>query len=484
MRYSVLYFLTALVFWNCSGSVTINDSATISPPNVIFILADDLGYGDLGFLGQKYIETPNIDRLAAEGMFFANHYSGSPVCAPSRSALLTSLHTGYTPIRGNFEIQPEGQLALTDTLETLSKLFQKAGYVTGAFGKWGLGMNETSGQPSRQGFEEFYGYLCQRYAHRYYPAYLWDNDKKVDLPGNAWKEKTTYAPDLIQTRTLAFIESNKDKPFFLFMPIVMPHAELAVPEDELFQKYKDKFGEETPHVAPPGGDYGLEMNIPGYQSEGNPHAAFAAMVERIDRYVGEVVKKLEELGLGDNTFIVFTSDNGAHQEGGADPDFFDSNGPFRGYKRDLYEGGIHVPMIVKWPGRVEAGSVSKHVSAFWDWLPTFSDILRTGRPRDIDGISFLPSLIGEKNQPAHDYLYWEFHELGGRQAVLKDGWKLVKYQVKDASKTSEELFHLDTDPGEDHDVANENPDKVAELKLLIEKSHRPNPVFKLFPEPH
>ncbi|MDX5477252.1 MAG: arylsulfatase, partial [Cyclobacteriaceae bacterium] len=352
----------ALSLYSCQGK-TQSESQPSSPPNVIFILADDLGYGDLGFLGQQNIETPNIDRLASEGMVFTNHYSGATVCAPSRSAFMTGLHTGHTPIRGNSEVQPEGQYPMPDTLMTISKIFQKAGYVTGAFGKWGLGMNETTGDPLNQGFGEFYGYLCQRYAHRYYPEYLWQNGQKVNLPGNDWTQKVTYAPDLIQEETLNFIDKNKEKPFFLFMPIVMPHAELAAPEDEIFQKYRAKFGDEKPHVAPPGGDYGPEMKIPGYQSADYPRATFAAMVERIDRYVGEVVSKLEELGLSENTLIVFTSDNGAHFEGGADYDFFDSNGPFRGLKRDLYEGGIHVPMIVKWPGKVKAGSQSDHVSA-------------------------------------------------------------------------------------------------------------------------
>ncbi|OOG75386.1 arylsulfatase [Algoriphagus sp. A40] len=482
MRSWFLYFVAVFAFWNCTGPKGNKPELQDSKPNVVFILADDLGYGDLGFLGQKYIETPNIDRLAKEGMFFTRHYSGSPVCAPSRSTLLTGLHTGHTPIRGNSEVQPEGQLPLTDSIQTLSKIFQDAGYVTGAFGKWGLGMNGTTGQPSNQGFDSFYGYLCQRYAHRYFPAYLWENQEKVELPGNDWTNKVTYAPDLIQEKTLEFIEGNQSKPFFLFMPIVMPHAELVVPDDEIFQKYRTKFGDEQVHTAPKRGDYGPEMNIPGYQSQPFPHATHAAMVERIDRIVGEVIVKLEELGLSQNTIVVFTSDNGAHREGGADPDFFDSNGPFRGFKRDLYDGGIHVPMIVKWPGKVLAGSTSDHVSAFWDWLPTFVGILGEKEPDGIDGISFLPSLLGEKNQPFHDHLYWEFHELEGRQAVLKDGWKLVKYQVKDSIKITVELYNLDDDPGELKDLAAQNPEKVAELEGLVKKAHLPNPIFKLFPE--
>ena len=476
MSMRLLIILMVMGSFSCQSPV---EETRETPPNVIFILADDLGYGDLGFLGQQYIETPNIDRLAAEGMIFTNHYSGATVCAPSRSAFMTGLHTGHTPIRGNSEVQPEGQYPMPDTLMTISKVFQKSGYVTGAFGKWGLGMNETTGDPLNQGFGEFYGYLCQRYAHRYYPAYLWQDGVQVKLPGNDWTNKVTYAPDLIQEQSLLFIEKNKDKPFFLFMPIVTPHAELAAPEDEIFQKYRAKFGDEKPHVAPPGGDYGPDMKIPGYQSELYPHAAFAAMVERIDRYVGEVVDKLEELGLSENTLIVFTSDNGAHQEGGADPEFFDSNGPFRGFKRDLYEGGIHVPMVVKWPGKIKANSSSDHLSAFWDWLPTFAEFLGQKSPEGIDGISLVPTLLGEGSQTQHETLYWEFHELGGRQALRQGDWKLVKYQIKDSTKTTVELFNLKSDPGEQQDLAKSNPEKVTELEKIMAQSRTSNPVFNL-----
>ncbi len=451
-----------------------------SKPNIIFILADDLGYGDLGFLGQQYIETPNIDRLAKDGMFFTDHYSGAPVCAPARSSFITGLHTGHTPVRGNSEVQPEGQYPMPDSLATLANIIKQAGYSTGAFGKWGLGFVGTTGDPNRQGFDQFFGYNCQRYAHRYYPGHLWENKLKVELPGNGWIQKTTYAPDLIQERTLEFIEENKDQPFFLFMPIVMPHAELAAPDDEILKKYRLKFGEETPHIGGKGADYGPEISIPGYQSQPYPHATFAAMVGRIDRYVGEIIAKLDQLGLTENTIVIFTSDNGAHQEGGADPEFFDSNGSFRGYKRDLYDGGIHVPLIVKWPGKVKPGSKSDHRSAFWDWLPTFAEIAGTEGPKEIDGISFLPALLGKSGQKKHDYLYWEFHELGGRQAVLKDGWKLVKLQVKDPSKMTVELYNLNADPGEMKNLSKEQPEKVIELDLLIQEAHRPNPIFKLF----
>jgi arylsulfatase A-like enzyme len=474
--------LLILILFGSVSCKKAEEQTTERPPNVIFIVADDLGYGDVGFLGQQYIETPNIDRLAAEGLFFSHHYAGSTVCAPSRSALLTGLHTGHTPIRGNSEVQPEGQYPMADTLMTLSKVFQEAGYVTGAFGKWGLGMNETTGDPLNQGFGQFFGYLCQRYAHRYYPSYLWENGQKVNLPGNDWTNKVTYAPDVIQEKTLEFIDQNQSKPFFLFMPIVMPHAELAAPDDEIFQKYRAKFGDEKPHMGPKGADYGPEMNIPAYQSQRYPHATHAAMVERIDRIVGEVVAKIESLGLTENTMIIFTSDNGPHREGGADPDFFDSNGIFRGYKRDLYEGGIRVPTIIKWPGKVKAGSTSNHVSAFWDWLPTFAELVGKSAPDQIDGISMLPSILEKKEQASHDHLYWEFHELGGRQAVQKNGWKLVKYEVKDSSKTTIELFNLASDPSETQNLSVENPEKVAELEELIRKAHRPNPVFRLFQE--
>jgi arylsulfatase A-like enzyme len=469
-----------LFFGLTSFQVNSPDLQAPNKPNVIFILADDLGYGDLGFLGQKHIETPNLDLLSSKGMIFSRHYAGAPVCAPSRSALLTGLHTGHTPVRGNFEIQPEGQYPLPDTLLTVGKLFQDAGYRTAAFGKWGLGFVATSGDPSNQGFDAFFGYNCQRYAHRYYPAYLWENQQQVLLPGNDWTTKTTFAPDLIHQKSLEFIEDNQHNPFFLFLPLVMPHAELAVPEDETFQYYRTKFAQESPYTAPPREDYGPEMLIPGYQSQPYPRATFAAMVARIDRYVGDILAKLEALGLAENTLLVFTSDNGAHREGGADPLFFDSNGPFRGYKRDLYEGGIRVPLLVSWPSKIQAGSHTTHVSAFWDWLPTFTELVGQSNPLGLDGISFLPTLLGTGTQKQADYLYWEFHESGGRQAILQGEWKLVKYQVKQPEKATLELFHLSEDPGEQKNVAAAYPEKVIELETLIQIAHRPNPVFRLF----
>ena len=478
-----LLICISLVFTSCSSKAE-KTGEKIEPEekvNIIFILADDLGYGDLGFLGQEYIETPNIDRLAKEGMFFNNYYSGATVCAPSRSSFLTGLHTGHTPIRGNLEVMPEGQYPMPDSIQSVAKVMQSAGYRTGAFGKWGLGFIGTTGDPNQQGFDEFYGYNCQRYAHRYYPAHLWHNDEKIVLEGNGWMEKTVYAPDEIQKETITFLENNKENPFFLFMPIVMPHAELASPDDEIFQKYRAKFTDEKSFPAREGSEYGPDLNISAYQSQAYPHATFAAMVERIDRYVGEVLAKLEELGLAENTLIIFASDNGAHQEGGADPDFFNSNGPYRGYKRDLYEGGVRTPMIAWWPNRIKAGSQSDHISAFWDLLPTFAEVAGAEIPKNIDGISFLPALLGNKDQQEHEYLYWEFHEQGGKQAVRQGKWKAVKLQVFGSATPVIELYDLSADIGEEHDIANQYPEKVKELEGLMNSAHIPNPVFGLLP---
>lgn len=477
---SLISTLSLCLFFGCKSPEKEVETITEQKTNIIFILADDLGYGDLGFLGQQYIETPNIDRLAKEGMFFSDFYSGSTVCAPSRSSFLTGLHTGHTPIRGNSEVQPEGQFPMPDSVMTVGKAMQQAGYVTGAFGKWGLGFIGSTGEPVNQGFNEFFGYNCQRYAHRYYPAYLWHNDQKIDLPGNDWTTTGDYAPDIIQEKTLEFIDENADKPFFLFMPIVTPHAELAAPDDELLAKYKEMFPEEKPYVGGTGADYGPDMRIPGYQSQPFPHATFAAMVERIDRYVGEVLDKLEEKGLAENTLIIFSSDNGAHREGGADPEFFDSNGQFRGFKRDLYEGGVRAPMIAWWPKKIKAGTTSDHVAAFWDLLPTFAEVAGEKISASIDGISFLPAMTGEGEQKEHEYLYWEFHEQGGKQAVRQGDWKAVKLQVFEGDEPILELYDLSKDPGEKENIADAHPEKIEELEKLMESSHIQNSRFSFY----
>lgn len=441
----------------------------------MLILADDLGIGDLGAYGQQIIQTPNIDRLAARGLKFTQFYSGTSVCAPSRSALMTGQHTGHTYIRGNKEISPEGQEPLADSVQTLAMLLKKAGYTTGAFGKWGLGMVGTTGDPNRKGFDEFFGYNCQRQSHRYYPTHLWHNDRKVSLEGNDLTRKVHYAPQLIQEKTLEFIERNREKPFFLFIPTVLPHAELAGPEDEFYRKYENRF-EETPHR---GNDYGAQATVPGYASVPKPRATYAAMVERMDHYVGQVVEKLKELNLLENTLIIFTSDNGAHSEGGADPAFFNSTAGLRGQKRDLYEGGVRVPFIAHWPEQIKQPRVTPHIAAFWDLLPTFTELTGAPSARYTDGLSLMPTLTGKGRQPRHSYLYWEFHESGGRQAVRSGSWKLVKLQVKNKDKTTYELFNLKTDPGETRNLVNKKNSVYKKLQKYIDEAHRESPLFPL-----
>ncbi|WP_343561383.1 arylsulfatase [Sphingobacterium sp.] len=449
-------------------------------PNIVFIMADDLGYGDLGAYGQTKIETKHIDSLARAGMKFDNFYAGTSVCAPSRSALMTGQHTGHTHVRGNKEIEPEGQEPLADSVQTIAMLLQKAGYTTGAFGKWGLGMVHTTGAPDQKGFDEFYGYNCQRQSHRYYPTHLWHNKQRIELDGNGLMAQGQYAPALIQEKTLAFIDAHKDKPFFLFVPTVLPHAELAGPEDEYYKQYAHKF-DEKPYR---GNDYGPRATVPGYASVEKPHAMYASMVSRMDAYVGQIVERLRQNNLLDNTIIIFTSDNGAHKEGGADPGFFNSSGGLRGTKRDLYEGGIKTPFIAYWPGKITGGKTSSYLGAFWDIMPTMVELAKADKPRYTDGISFVPTLLGKnKKQKQHNYLYWEFHEDGGRQAVRKGDWKLILQKVRSGSPTTE-LYNLKQDPKEQHNIAEGNPGKVKELGRLIEQAHVESSIFPLTSKVH
>ncbi len=443
-------------------------------PNIIYILADDLGYGDLSFQGQTKFQTPNIDQLAEDGITFTQHYAGSTVCSPSRSVLLTGQHTGHTPIRGN-KGNAFGNWPIPAEILTVAEILQQNGYVTGAFGKWGLGAPGSEGDPNNQGFDEFFGYNHQTLAHNYYPAYLNHNQDTVWLKDNEGTGEGIYAPIPIHEHAIKFIVENKDKPFFMYYPSVIPHAELFAPE-EYMAKYRGKF---LPEKEYKGADEGApRYKIGGYGSQPESHAAFAAMVNLLDDQVGEIVAKLKELGIDDNTIIMFSSDNGPHMEGGADPDYFDSNSIYKGYKRDLYEGGIRVPMIVKWPGKIEAASKSNHISAFWDILPTITDLIDAPTPENIDGISFLPSLLGDKEQKQHDYLYWEFHERSGRRALRKGDWKLVQYNVLTPEKTSTELYNLANDEGEEKDVASNNPDIVKELEALMNSARTESDVFK------
>jgi arylsulfatase A len=441
-------------------------------PNIVYILADDLGYGDLSCYGQKHFSTPNIDRLAREGMLFTQHYTGCTVSAPSRSCLMTGQHTGHTPIRGNKELKPEGQWPLPAGSFTVAELLKSRGYVTGAFGKWGLGFIDTEGDPNAQGFDEFYGYNCQALAHNYYPDHLWHNHDKILLSENDSSKTGAYSPDLIQKAALDFLETNKNRPFFLYYPTTIPHAEL-IAKEEYMNKFRGKF---LPEKSFKGTDDGPTFRLGPYGSQPESHAAFAAMITELDDNVGELLTRLKELGLEKNTIVIFASDNGPHLEGGADPDYFDSNGKLRGYKRDLYEGGIRTPMLVRWPGKIKAGSVNNLVSAFWDIMPTFAEISGAENPAGIDGISILPQLLSLK-QKAHEYLYWEFHEQGGRIAVRMGNWKAVKLNVDMTPPGETELYDLSKDISETNNIAQVNPEIVKKMEELMKQAHKPSEVF-------
>lgn len=466
MKQILALILCSLLFASCNHEKKSSIDYPDQKPNIIYILADDLGYGDLSFTGQEKYKTPNIDKLAEEGMFFNQHYSGSTVCAPSRSALMTGQHTGHTFIRGNKEIQPEGQYPLQASANTIPKLLKSAGYITGAFGKWGLGYPSSEGDPVNQGFDEFYGYNCQRMGHKYYPFHLWHNQDKEILEGNTAESKEVYGPDIIHEKAMAFLEKHKDTTFFLYYPSIIPHAELVAPE-----KYMEKFKGKLPPEQYYAGKDDIASYLDGtYGSQEEPHAAFAAMVYLLDKQIGEIKKKVEDLGISENTIIIFTSDNGPHREGGADPNFFNSNADLRGFKRDLYEGGIRVPMIAYWPGKIEANTTSDHISAFWDVLPTFCEMAEIPKPDHIDGISFLAALRGTE-QEKHDYLYWEFQEQGGKQAVRLGDWKGLRLNMSNDSLAPIELYHLASDLGEQVDVSGQNQKIVNEISQIMEKEH-------------
>lgn len=447
-------------------------------PNIIFLVADDLGFGDVGFNGQEKIRTPNLDKLAAEGKVYRHFYAGTSICAPSRSTLLTGQHTGHTYIRGNKSVPPEGQEPLPKTGKGLAELLHASGYNAAAFGKWGLGFIGSTGDPLNQGLDHFYGYNSQSLAHRYYPDHLWEDDNKVVLNENAdFTKLTVYAPDLIQQKALDYLEEqSSSKPFFLFLPYILPHAELIVPDDSIFESYKGKFPE-TPYK---GRDYGPGAIDHGYASQPYPHAAFAAMVTRLDLYLGQIMDKLKETGLDRNTIVIFTSDNGPHIEGGADPDFFNSNGPFKGVKRDLYEGGIREPFVAWWPGHIKPGSSSDHVSSFWDLLPTFLTLAGAESlvPEAIDGISFLPDLLDKPQvQKKHDYLYFELHEQGGKQAVIKGDWKAIRLEVDKDPNGQLLLYNIKNDPGETKDLAASYPRMIQQMEAIMSKEHTASVLF-------
>jgi len=444
-----------------SGGVLAGRARAARKPNIIYILSDDLGYGDLGCYGQKRIKTPHIDRLSAEGMRFTDHYAGSTVCAPSRCVLMTGLHTGHCRIRGNsrLPIQPEDV--------TVAEILKGAGYATGLVGKWGLGEEGSVGIPTRQGFDYFYGYLNQRHAHNYYPEFLFRNTERVRLKNvvpragregsGVASEKVEYSHDLIAAEALSFVERNKAKPFFLYLALTIPHA-----NNEAGRK-----GMEVPSDEPYSGEAWPE-----------PQKNHAAMITRMDRDIGRLIAKLKELGIDRDTVVTFTSDNGPHREGGGNPAFFGASGPLKGIKRDLYEGGIRVPMIARWPGKIAPGSVTDHMSAFWDFLPTACEVAGLRAPEGIDGISFLPTLLGEK-QRKHDYLYWEFTERGGKQAVRMGRWKGIRQKVSGNPDAPIELYDLASDIGEKRNIASKHADIVAKIAATMKTARTKSDRFPL-----
>ena len=451
------------------GALQMNWAA--EKPNIIYILADDLGYGDLSCYGQTKFETPNIDSLAEQGMKFTSHYSGSTVCAPSRCSLLTGMHTGHSVVRGNASVWPEGQAPMPADTFTMGHMFKNAGYATAIFGKWGLGAPGTHSEPLEMGFDRFYGFNCQRIAHHYYPYFL-NDDRGYEMQwGNFGLEEGEYAPDKIQDQALAFVEANKDQPFFMYYALIQPHAEMFAPEEKM-EKYRGKF---LPESSYNGVDDGPDFRKARYGSQSEAHAAFVGMVEVMDEDIGELIVKLEELGIADNTLIMFSSDNGPHKEGGHDPAYFNSSGSQRGLKRELYEGGIRVPMLATWPGRIAPASETDHLSAFWDVLPTFAQITGESLPVENDGVSFLPTLLGDKAQTEHEYLYWEFHEKKGRVAIRKGKWKGVRYNVAEDPNSPLELYDLSSDPAEATNVAKQFPEVVAELEALIKGARTVSP---------
>ncbi len=457
-------------------------------PNIIYILADDLGYAELGSYGQKKIKTPHLDELAKRGMKFTEHYSGSAVCACSRCVLLTGKHTGHAFIRNNREVggwgpdEPEGQLPLVDEEITLAEILKERGYHTAAIGKWGLGGPGSSGHPCYQGFDKFYGYLCQRVAHNYYPTHLWDNhdvdvlgnphfkahQKIAKAPTNAadWQQYSgpVYATDRMIDHSLQFIKENRNHPFFLYYATPIPHVAIQVPEDSL-QPYLGQF-DETPYLG-----------TNGYLPHPAPRAGYAAMISRMDRNIGRIVSMVHELGLDDNTLIVFSSDNGPTFNGGSDSKFFESAGPLRGLKVSLHEGGIRVPMIAAWPGKIEPGSTTNMISGFQDIVPTLAELTGAKVPADTDGVSLLPTLFGSGKQQQHDYLYWE---LGNQQTVRSGPWKLYRHANKNGEIRAE-LFNLDQDLSQRKNLAYDEPGQLEKMIKIARMARVPS---EEFPSPY
>ncbi len=465
---------TAVLFSSFAVVVSLQGNegdSTLNKPNIIFILADDLGFGDLGCYGQKQISTPNLDQMAQEGMRFRNFYAGNTVCAPSRCVLMTGKHMGHAHVRGNGGSDVQ---CIRDQDVTVAEILKTKNYQTALCGKWGLGEvtkldPDNAGLPNKQGFDLFFGYLSQHHAHNYYPAFLWRNDRQVPLRNDviatgrqddSWlfkpgysRQRLDYSHDLIQSEAISFIKNNKDNPFFLYLALTIPHA-----NNEGTRGTGD--GQEVP-------DYGIYKD----RNWTNQDKGQAAMVTRMDKGVGAIMDLLKELRIEDNTIVMFSSDNGHHDEGGHNTETFDPNGPLRGMKRDLYEGGIRVPLIVRWPGKIKPGSVTDHISYFGDLMATAADLTGAKMPKEVDSISFLPALLGEKNQPTHQYLYWEFYEQGSKQAIRAGDWKAVRIPMFDGDI---ELYNLKNDLGESNNIAKDHPEVVAQMDRLMKEAHRPN----------
>lgn len=458
----------------CAAILGAPSLATAEPrkPNIVFIMADDLGWNELGCYGQEKIQTPHVDRMAAEGMRFTQYYAGSAVCAPSRCVLLTGKHGGHAYVRNNHEIEGDdpylGQLPIPDDEITFAEILKQQGYATGCFGKWGLGGPGTSGDPLKQGFDRFYGYNCQRHAHNLYPEFLVDQDRRVPLEGNTrGVTGDHYAPQRIADEMLDFVRTHRDEPFFVYYPTVLPHLALQAPEEELAQ-YAGKW-EETPYDGN------------SYLPHPTPKTCYAAMISFIDKQVGRLFALLEELGLDDNTIVLFTSDNGTtHLKEQVDYEFFNSVGPLRGLKGLLYEGGIRVPMIAWWPGRIEAGAVSDRLAAHCDIPATLAEIAGATPPTGTDGISFLNELLGKPSeQKDHDYLFWDFAGYGGQLAVRMGPWKGIKTGVQKSPDAPLELYNLDDDIAEKHNIAENHRDIAAQLEDIMLQA-RTRPQFDAF----
>ena len=488
------------------STLTANGQKKNTQPNILFILCDDMGYGDLGCYGQPFIRTPHIDTMANEGMRFTQAYAGSPVSAPSRASFMTGQHSGHCEVRGNKEYWKNvpivlygqnqeysivGQHPYDSDHVILPEIMKDNGYTTGMFGKWAGGYEGSCSTPDKRGIDEYYGYICQFQAHLYYPNFLnryskalgdtgvvrvvMNENIKYPMYGPDYQKRPQYSADMIHQKALEWLDQQDDKqPFFGILTYTLPHAELVQPEDSILNEYKAKFNPDKEFKGSEGSRYNAITHT---------HAQFAGMITRLDYYVGEVLKKLKEKGLDENTLVIFSSDNGPHEEGGADPTFFGRDGKLRGLKRQCHEGGIRIPFIARWPGHIPAGKVNDHICAFYDLMPTFCEVIGIkdyekkyrNKEKEVDyfdGFSFAPTLLGKKKQKKHDFLYWEFDETD-QIAVRMDDWKMV------VKKGTPFLYNLKTDIHEDTDIALQHPDVVEKMKAIIFEQHTPNPYFSV-----